>query len=70
MLLEIGTMPLPQPGTREFERMIHTSHQKAKRRQPAPDEVIDPQVAEERRLADAFLSEHNRMLRHIDCRTQ
>lgn len=57
---------LPQPGTREFERMIAKSTADLKKRQPAPDERVPDDVAEERRLADTFLTNHVNRIRKIN----
>lgn len=57
---------LPHPGTPAFERMIAESSALAKRRQPAAEERVPDDVAEERRLADAFLTGHLNRLRRIE----
>ncbi len=56
---------LPLPGTPAFEKLIRKGTEKAKRLQTQGDELVDPQTAEERRLADAFLTNNLERLRRI-----
>lgn len=62
-----GPVPnLPQPGTPAFEAMIRKGTEAARRRQVQRDEPVDPQTAEERRLADAFLTNNLERMRRIE----
>lgn len=60
------TPALPQPGTPEFARAIAESTAALRKRQPAVEERVPDDVAEERRLADAFLTGHLNRIRGIE----